>query len=51
MLFRSVPVMLTAEAFGITPAAPSFNVPKVIVVVPVYALLVLEICKAEVLLF
>ena len=30
-----VPVMVTADAFGITPAAPSCKVPEVIVVVPV----------------
>jgi hypothetical protein len=53
--FRSnVPVplpKLTAEPSGITPDAPNFNVPAVIVVVPVYALPVLESINADVLLF
>jgi hypothetical protein len=40
-----VPFTTVAELFGITPAAPSFKVPAVIVVAPVYALDVLDNVK------
>ena len=43
--------ILTALELGIAPAAPNFRVPSVIVVAPVYALLALEIVRAEFALF
>jgi len=44
----NVPVSVTAEPFGITSDAPSVKVPEVIVVVPEYALLVLDKINGDV---
>ena len=42
-----VPFTTVAELFGITPAAPNFKVPAVIVVVPEYALLAFDNVNVE----